>query len=725
MYDDFAMTSSQSSEVTADPFSSPQTLPSLSFLSESEVSGRREPLQDFSLVLGILHRNNVAGPNWVRLQSEFNLCRGEGGEGTVYEASSDFMNNLNSVETRFSGKSFLRLRRSAAAWKECVVKRLRSGDGRDLKFQVTAAHNEIRLLSNPKFRKNPNIVKLLGWALCLDTFEAPLSDHPRLPLLILQKAEYDLKGFLESPDFDSTSYQDLCSISLGVGQGLEALHRENIVHGDIKLANVLLHKIKNHNWLSRPHACRWVPKLCDFGLADSADSATNVYKGTAGWKAPECFLGNPPISLKACDIFAYGLLVWCIFAGKSTSPVSPNINCDGGDVWIRESQGQQSFYKNAASRLRKAELAVHIAPGRNHRASFERIRPRAEVREAQLNRVLVLLRASLDDDPSRRETQPWIYMDTRRYGHLKTVTDPPAHSKWGTSRSSFLRLKEQWNLLKPALVGFVQLIRYLYLLNIAQLNKFFASNRWRDLLRVQSMAQASTKERVHTALFDEFEIINATKRIGRAHATNSSGTSMIQHGDQTSCYDMGILYARLYGRLEISRLRSCLPREDYKNVDSLGDSLAACFTKDMDTNAELRHPMFSLSQSVSTIYAFARIRSRLKLCCWRQYSCKAELSLEESKEEEPLETIKLEEEVAFTMVCSALKDSGPLSWACRGEIARAAFQQLKRKPQRQWAWLTDFECATFLSQTLPDRLVLFIEQGCDISEQLATDGEAM
>ena len=86
------MTSSQSSAANTDPFSNPQTLlSSRASLSESKVSGRREPLQDFSLVLGILHRNNVDGPHWVRLQSEFNLCRGEGGEGTIYEASSDFV----------------------------------------------------------------------------------------------------------------------------------------------------------------------------------------------------------------------------------------------------------------------------------------------------------------------------------------------------------------------------------------------------------------------------------------------------------------------------------------------------------------------------------------------------------------------------------------------------------------------------------------------------------
>ena len=405
------------------------------------------------------------------------------------------------------------------------------------------------------------------------------------------------------------------------------------MHGDIKLANVLLHKIEDHEWLRPRPACRWVPKLCDFGLADFVASATNVYKGTAGWKAPECFLGSPPISLKACDIFAYGLLVWCVFAGNSTSPVSTNINCDGGDVWIRESQGQQSFYKYAASRLRKAyrlwdsqqgltfaelaELAVHIAPGRNR---HKRIRPKAslwetrEVREAQLNRVLVVLRVSLDDDPSRRETQPWIYMDTRRYKHLKTVTDPPAYSRWETSRSSFLRLKEQCNLLKRGLVNCAQLIHYLYLLNVAQVNRFFALNRWWNLLRAQWTAQTSSKERVHTAMFEEFEIINAAMRIGRADATNSSGTSIIQHEEGQACYDLTILYARLYGSLKISRLRSCLPRYDYSHVIWPGDKLAAYFVKDMDINAsELGHTNFKPSQSVqyltrvSTIYAFARI----------------------------------------------------------------------------------------------------------------------
>ncbi|KAG9048355.1 hypothetical protein FS837_000158 [Tulasnella sp. UAMH 9824] len=92
---------------------------------------------------------------------------------------------------------------------------------------------------------------------------------------------------------------DALKVLIGVAEAITYLHDNNVVHGDLKLDNVLL--------TSSGEA-----KLTDFGLAKCLDPDFPTSVGTRGagsvpWQAPEILLGGH--RSKASDVWAFGMMV--------------------------------------------------------------------------------------------------------------------------------------------------------------------------------------------------------------------------------------------------------------------------------------------------------------------------------------------------------------------------------------------------------------------------------
>jgi serine/threonine protein kinase len=99
-------------------------------------------------------------------------------------------------------------------------------------------------------------------------------------------------------------------IAADVASGLDALHRLNIVHNDVKPANIVLSKHKD-----APFGV--VARLCDFGAAviANSDEPQKCWPGHSYWAAPETYLGitrlsdSTDVSYRR-DVYSYGLLIW-------------------------------------------------------------------------------------------------------------------------------------------------------------------------------------------------------------------------------------------------------------------------------------------------------------------------------------------------------------------------------------------------------------------------------
>ncbi len=93
-------------------------------------------------------------------------------------------------------------------------------------------------------------------------------------------------------------------LGAAVARALATAHRHDLVHHDVKPANVLL---------GHDHSV----KVTDFGISElisAASKSDDVICGTPGYIAPECFLGDA--YTPSSDLFALGLILYEALVGK-------------------------------------------------------------------------------------------------------------------------------------------------------------------------------------------------------------------------------------------------------------------------------------------------------------------------------------------------------------------------------------------------------------------------
>ncbi|KAI1088281.1 hypothetical protein F5B19DRAFT_496567 [Rostrohypoxylon terebratum] len=166
---------------------------------------------------------------------------------------------------------------------------------------------EIKALTTPALQQHPNIARLLTW--CRD----PDTIHYQ-PQLVMELASSDLLDFLKKGGGD-ISYQQRYSLCSDIANGLDAIHKCELVHGDLKPGNILIFTDPN-----RP-----VAKLSDFGLSvgePGSDETSVRLGGTPGWRAPE-LEENKSLSrldIPKTDIYSFGLVAWSTLLATGESP---------------------------------------------------------------------------------------------------------------------------------------------------------------------------------------------------------------------------------------------------------------------------------------------------------------------------------------------------------------------------------------------------------------------
>ncbi|KAL8976560.1 MAG: hypothetical protein Q9205_007450, partial [Flavoplaca limonia] len=154
---------------------------------------------------------------------------------------------------------------------------------------------ELRVLAHKPVRKNVNVAQLIGYG------AEETQGHLAIYLVANFASGGTLKDYLI--EHDDVSMLDRAHFCYDISSGLAGLHACSIVHGDLKLANVLVFADEGG----------FVAKLSDFGC--SIFDGDSLYTGSWIYNAPEIRRGRsggfgPKVDIYASDIFSLGLVVW-------------------------------------------------------------------------------------------------------------------------------------------------------------------------------------------------------------------------------------------------------------------------------------------------------------------------------------------------------------------------------------------------------------------------------
>ena len=137
---------------------------------------------------------------------------------------------------------------------------------------------------------------------CNNYFLLPfLGFSPTPPYAIV--TQYVSRGSLfdalrHRPNSPRLGPQDKLLAIMAMARGMLSLHRQSIIHRDLKSLNVLLDE-------------DLLPKICDFGIArymgDYGELVTKQV-GTPQWMAPELILGQNYTN--KVDVYSFGVIVW-------------------------------------------------------------------------------------------------------------------------------------------------------------------------------------------------------------------------------------------------------------------------------------------------------------------------------------------------------------------------------------------------------------------------------
>ncbi len=93
---------------------------------------------------------------------------------------------------------------------------------------------------------------------------------------------------------------------MGIARGIQYLHKNRMVHRDIKLQNILITE-------------DYEVKICDFGSSKAMQSYVHYdqsMRGTIGYIDPTLGGGNGPRNSRLLDIYSFGIMMWSIWVGE-------------------------------------------------------------------------------------------------------------------------------------------------------------------------------------------------------------------------------------------------------------------------------------------------------------------------------------------------------------------------------------------------------------------------
>ena len=205
----------------------------------------------------------------------------EDSEWEIAEAQLNFMEKIASG-------AFGVLYRGSYCGQEVAVKILKTGEKSSQEEVYREFSQELSILRKVRHK---NIVQLIG----------AMTKPPRLCLVTEFMKGGSVLLFLHK--HAPLKLAQLVKLSTGVALGMDYLHKVNVVHRDLKTANLLMDENE-------------VVKVADFGVARvkcKDGSNMTAETGTYRWMAPEVI--SHQYYNQKCDVFSYGILLWELLSG--------------------------------------------------------------------------------------------------------------------------------------------------------------------------------------------------------------------------------------------------------------------------------------------------------------------------------------------------------------------------------------------------------------------------
>jgi serine/threonine protein kinase len=172
---------------------------------------------------------------------------------------------------------------------------------------ITQAFIEVSIMKHPRLARSPNIIELVGFT---DYWWGSQSSNWPALCLVTEYADLgSLDAYLDrhANELDwAVKSHFLCDII----RGLQALHKSDIVHNDVKCANVLI-------CASESSETKMIAKLSDFGFSVplATTNAAMRIAGTLIFGAPEACSHQSKVK-PSRDIYSFGLLMVHVISEK-------------------------------------------------------------------------------------------------------------------------------------------------------------------------------------------------------------------------------------------------------------------------------------------------------------------------------------------------------------------------------------------------------------------------